>query len=178
MILPAVVCPPAPRKPAGRRPVPCKRRLRRVALFKILAREEIECFFRVAEDDGSDSKRRCMRHAFGFFKVNADASFHELFGLTEDSMIVRNDDGVFVLRRTIKRQGLMLVDEGEAWGLLEALNWISDLGRLEKVEMETNSKRLCDAIDRASCDYDSPYVWVEPPDFVDELLDSICYCNE
>ncbi|KAL8533232.1 hypothetical protein ACS0TY_009465 [Phlomoides rotata] len=60
MIPPAVVCPPAPRKPAGRRPVPCKRRLRRVALFKILARQEIESFFRVAEDGGGDSKRRCM----------------------------------------------------------------------------------------------------------------------
>ncbi|KAL8514635.1 hypothetical protein ACS0TY_013643 [Phlomoides rotata] len=117
------------------------------------------------------------------------------------------------------RQGLLSVDEGEAWALLQALTWLSDLG-FDKVEVEVDSSNLSnalrkEAIDlsifgdynttcksllsqhsfftvswvnqnanqvahylaRASCHYDSPYIWVEPPKFVDGLLESICSCN-
>ncbi|KAL8510346.1 hypothetical protein ACS0TY_017235 [Phlomoides rotata] len=31
---------------------------------------------------------------------------------------------------------------------------------------------------RASVSYDSPCLWVEPPNFVDGLLDNTCFCNE
>ncbi|KAL8531537.1 hypothetical protein ACS0TY_008219 [Phlomoides rotata] len=154
----------------------------------------------------------------GFIKANIDASFFEHMGLTGAVIFVRDEEGEFVLGRTLTRQGLLSVDEGEAWALLQTLTWLSDLG-FEKVELEVDSSNLNNALKkmdidfsvfgdyvtackgvlsqhphfsvrwvyrnanllahslaRASWNYDSPYIWVEPPDFVDGLLESICSC--
>ncbi|KAL8465652.1 hypothetical protein ACS0TY_034940 [Phlomoides rotata] len=41
-----------------------------------------------------------------------------------------------------------------------------------------NSNDVAHSHARASVSYDSPSLWVKPPDFVDGLLDNFCSCNE
>ncbi|KAL8537721.1 hypothetical protein ACS0TY_012751 [Phlomoides rotata] len=81
----------------------------------------------------------------GGLHLNVDASFFEHLSLTGAGVIVRDDEGEFVLCKTITRHCIMSVDEGEAWALLQALSWVSNLG-IDKIEFETDSKRLCDAL--------------------------------
>ncbi|KAL7252832.1 hypothetical protein ACSBR1_007397 [Camellia fascicularis] len=58
--IPAIlICPPAPKKP--KRSVSCKRKLCELEFFEIVAREEVESFFRSSFDEFVDVnlKRRC-----------------------------------------------------------------------------------------------------------------------
>ncbi|KAL8496459.1 hypothetical protein ACS0TY_020248 [Phlomoides rotata] len=69
-------------------------------------------------------------------------------------MVVRDDDGSFVVYRTFLVDGLFDVDEGETMTLYEALQWLHNLG-FEKVIMEVDSKTVADAFNNSSCDISS-----------------------
>ncbi|KAL8543145.1 hypothetical protein ACS0TY_003876 [Phlomoides rotata] len=84
-----------------------------------------------------------------YVKVNVDASFFEHLGLTWAGIFIRDEEGEFVLGKTMTRRGLLSVDEGEAWALLQALIWISDLG-FDKVEVE--SLNLSNALRKMAID--------------------------
>lgn len=131
-------------------------------------------------------------------------------------IIVRDDQGIFVVTRVVRLPGKLHVDEGEAMGLHEALSWIKNLG-FQRVVVEMDSKLVVDGIAsrdvvwtelgsilsscrrildnnhlitvrfirrdanevahrlaRAAKDFPSPHCWVEPPDFVDGLLNISC----
>ncbi|KAL8492939.1 hypothetical protein ACS0TY_024225 [Phlomoides rotata] len=60
-------------------------------------------------------------------------------------MVARDDEGGFLMGRTLVAQGLMEVDEGEAWGVVEAMCWAKDL-EFDRVIIETDSKRVYDSI--------------------------------
>ncbi|KAL8500700.1 hypothetical protein ACS0TY_020329 [Phlomoides rotata] len=47
-------------------------------------------------------------------KINVDAGV---------GMVVRDEEGGFLMGRSLVSQGLMEVDEGEAWGVLEVMSW-------------------------------------------------------
>ncbi|KAH6803018.1 hypothetical protein C2S51_034464 [Perilla frutescens var. frutescens] len=60
MIPPVLCCPPAPRKPLRRRS--CKRKLmsEQLDFFEVVAKDEVESFFRRAEENIGAAKRRCL----------------------------------------------------------------------------------------------------------------------
>ncbi|KAL8543505.1 hypothetical protein ACS0TY_004159 [Phlomoides rotata] len=60
-------------------------------------------------------------------------------------MVIRDDTGFFVVGCTILRPGMINIDEGEAWGLIEALEWAARLG-FDKMEVEVDAKQVVDAI--------------------------------
>ncbi|KAL8500444.1 hypothetical protein ACS0TY_020153 [Phlomoides rotata] len=60
-------------------------------------------------------------------------------------MVIRDDEERFLLGRCLVSQELMDVDEGEAWGVLEALCWVKELG-FNRVIVEMDSKRVYNAI--------------------------------
>lgn len=57
-------------------------------------------------------------------------------------MVIRDCQGECIAFRTLHRDPLMLVDEGEAWGVLEAINWAVALG-FQRVIIETDAKLTC-----------------------------------
>ncbi|KAG8390550.1 hypothetical protein BUALT_Bualt01G0095100 [Buddleja alternifolia] len=63
MIPTILICPPAPRKPR-RRATAAKRKLCELQFFEIVARDEVESFFRVVEENniinGANNKRKCL----------------------------------------------------------------------------------------------------------------------
>lgn len=89
--------------------------------------------------EGSCKKWHAPR--WDFLEINMGASF--LFNSMEIGigMIVHDNEGRFLLCRTMVRSGLMQIDDGEAWGVEEALHWAYSLG-FERVHVETDSKRV------------------------------------
>lgn len=65
----------------------------------------------------------------GTLKRNIDASFQELTSMGI-GMCIRDERGAFVKARTITFSPKLQVHEGEALGLLEALQWVKDLGSI------------------------------------------------
>ncbi|KAL8521260.1 hypothetical protein ACS0TY_011702 [Phlomoides rotata] len=43
-------------------------------------------------------------------------------------MTIRDEAGDFIASRTLVSTGMMTVDEGEAWGVVEVLIWVKNLG--------------------------------------------------
>jgi ribonuclease HI len=87
----------------------------------------------------------------GRMKCNVDASFsasRNRFGI---GMCIRDDEGQFVLAKTMWFTLMCSVDEGEALGLYHAMRWISDL-QLSNVDFEVDSKRVADYFNRGNGD--------------------------
>lgn len=59
-------------------------------------------------------------------------------------MCLRDENGCFCLAKTCWISPILNVDEGEAYGLLTAINWILEL-QLENVIFELDSKRVVDS---------------------------------
>lgn len=78
-------------------------------------------------------------------KINVDASFFSSCSQTGLGMVARDSDRECLALRTLVRHGLMSVDEGEAWGVSEALRWAVNLG-LTDVIIETDSQRARNAV--------------------------------
>jgi hypothetical protein len=72
-------------------------------------------------------------------KCNVDASFsasQNRFGI---GMCIRDEEGQFVLAKTMWFAPMCSVDEGEALGLYHAMRWINDL-QLPNVDFEVDPK--------------------------------------
>lgn len=78
-----------------------------------------------------------------YVQINVGASFLADTMETGIRMIMHDEEGQFMSCRTMVRTDLLQVDDGEAWGV-EALRWAYNLD-LNKVQVETNSKRVADA---------------------------------
>lgn len=63
----------------------------------------------------------------GSVKCTIDAAFFDDIQSAGVSMVVRHDEGRFLMARTTLIKGVCCVKEGEAIGLLEALSWIRNL---------------------------------------------------
>lgn len=75
----------------------------------------------------------------GFVKVNVDAGFLANSLEMGAGMLIRDDKGVFISCRTIVHQGLMRVDDMEAWAVAVALRWVVSVG-YSHVVVETDSR--------------------------------------
>ena len=63
----------------------------------------------------------------GCMKCNVDAVFSSQRNKTGVGICIRDEDGFFVLARTVTFIGVYPVDIGEALGLYHALQWASDM---------------------------------------------------
>lgn len=80
----------------------------------------------------------------GRLKCNIDAGFSTSMNRTGIGICVRDDDGAFVLAKTLSFEVVHSVNVGEALGLYYAFEWLSDM-QLDHVNFETDSKITHDA---------------------------------
>ncbi|KAL8524677.1 hypothetical protein ACS0TY_014324 [Phlomoides rotata] len=71
--------------------------------------------------------------------------------MTGAGIFIRDEESEFVLGKTLTRRGILTVDEGEAWDLLQTLTWLSDLG-MNKVDIEVDSMNLRNALQNVNVD--------------------------
>ncbi|XP_073014635.1 uncharacterized protein [Primulina eburnea] len=62
-----------------------------------------------------------------FVKCNVDVAFFKDQRVIGFGMVIRDDKGQFVAARTAFKEGLPSIQEGEAMGLLEAINWVTQM---------------------------------------------------
>ena len=99
----------------------------------------------------SSSNVRWQRPQRGRLKCNVDASFSETMNRTGIGICIRDDEGTFVLARTVCMPSLMPIPVGEALGLYHALEWVSDM-QFDNVDFALDSKITTDAFSRSSRD--------------------------
>jgi len=83
--------------------------------------------------------------ASGRLKCNIDATFSAHRNRTGIGIRLRDEEGVFVLAKTVSYDGVYPVDIGEALGLNIALQWVSDM-QLDNIDFEVDSKTTKEAI--------------------------------
>lgn len=81
----------------------------------------------------------------GKLKCNIDVVFFKAENVTSCGMCVRNEHGCLQLARTEWFTPLLLVHEGEAYCLLQAIRWIMDLG-LVNITFELDCKIVVGAV--------------------------------
>ncbi|PNX70857.1 cytochrome p450, partial [Trifolium pratense] len=81
--------------------------------------------------------------ARGRYKCNIDASFSSQLSRVGIDMCIRDDEGRFVLAKTIWKSPICNVDLGEALGLLHAIRWVQEL-QLGNVDFAMDSKTAVD----------------------------------
>lgn len=60
-------------------------------------------------------------------------------------MVIHDETGEYICCRILVQPGMMKVDEGEAWGVVEAAKWALNLG-FTRVLVESDSKRVLEAL--------------------------------
>lgn len=90
----------------------------------------------------------------GFVKIQVDAGLFKDELVTGIGMVLSDGEGHFVAARTVTRDRLMRVADGEAWGVVEALTW-GVLMNLQFLIVETDAKRVSDAINSTDIDHSS-----------------------
>jgi hypothetical protein len=80
----------------------------------------------------------------GRLKCNVDAAFSSNFNRTGIGVCIRDEEGAFVLAKMINFPCAHQVAVGEAMGLFEALQWLSDMS-FDNIDFELDSKITCDA---------------------------------
>ena len=83
--------------------------------------------------------------ASGRLKCNIDAAFSAHRNRTGIGICLRDEEGVFVLAKTVSDDGVYPVDIGEALGLNIAVQWVSDM-QLDNIDFEVDSKTTKEAI--------------------------------
>jgi ribonuclease HI len=87
------------------------------------------------------SAARWMKPSQGRYKCNVDASFSSRLNRVGIGMCIRDDQGRFVIAKTVWKSPIMNVDLGEAIGLLSAIKWVHEL-QLHNVGFELDSKNV------------------------------------
>lgn len=93
-----------------------------------------------------------QRPPHGFVKVNVDAGFNSLDPKVGFGWCVRGSTGVFLLARVSSVAGTFTVAEGEALGLLHAIQWVTTL-HLDQVIFESDCKVVVDRINQPRSDH-------------------------
>jgi len=84
-----------------------------------------------------------QKPSLGHYKCNIDAAFLSNFNRTGIDICIRDEEGTFVLAKMVSFPCLHQVVVGEAMGLFEALQWLSDMS-FDNVDYELDSKVTCD----------------------------------
>lgn len=90
--------------------------------------------------------------ATGKLKVNVDASVVSGASSFAIGMVLRDHLGGFCNARNLRREGEISVFEAEAYGVLEAIRWVHDLG-ISNVEIESDSLLTVQAILQGTTNY-------------------------
>ncbi|CAJ2657411.1 unnamed protein product [Trifolium pratense] len=77
----------------------------------------------------------------GRYKCNIDASFRKQRNHIDFGICIRDDEGRFVLAKTMWSSPTCEVDLEEALGLLHTINWVHEL-QLEGVDFVLESKKV------------------------------------
>ncbi|KAK6157968.1 hypothetical protein DH2020_005282 [Rehmannia glutinosa] len=86
-----------------------------------------------------------QKPTFPFLKCNVDASLCMNSKSTGVGMVLRNDEGDFLVARTMVFHGQFQIREAEAIGVREALSWIIGMGFGQAI-VETDAKVVVDAL--------------------------------
>lgn len=81
----------------------------------------------------------------GYVKINADAGFPPSMNVTTLGMCLRDASGNMLLARTCWTPSKLEVREGEAMGLLHAIQWANDL-ELDNVIFEVDAQSIVNSI--------------------------------
>jgi len=92
-----------------------------------------------------------MRPHQGRVECIVDASFSNAFNRTGIGLCIHDDEGVFILAKSIPLPFRYSVNVGEALGLYHALEWLSDM-RFDNVDFALDSKITMDAFNHPSPD--------------------------
>lgn len=85
--------------------------------------------------------QRWLKPAPWRYKCSIDASFSSSLDRMRIGMCIRDENGCFVLTKTLWYSLLCSVEEGEAFGLYNALVWVADL-LMNNVDFHLDSKKL------------------------------------
>jgi hypothetical protein len=85
-----------------------------------------------------------QKPAPGRLKCNVDAAFSTNFHRMGIGVCIRDVEGAFVLAKMISFPCIYQVSVGEAMGLFEALQWLSDMS-FDNIDFELDSRIICDA---------------------------------
>ncbi|CAJ2674072.1 unnamed protein product [Trifolium pratense] len=94
---------------------------------------------------------RWRKPATGRYKCNIDASFSSHSNQVGIGICIRDDEGRYVLAKSMWLSPICNVDIGEALGLLHAIKWVSEL-QLDAVDFALDSKLLVDYFNKGGCD--------------------------
>jgi len=85
-----------------------------------------------------------QKPAPGRLKCNVDAAFSTNLHRTGIGVCIRDEEGAYVLAKMLSFPCVHQVAVGEAMGLFEALQWLSDMS-FDNINFELDSKITCDA---------------------------------
>ncbi|PNX87003.1 cytochrome p450 [Trifolium pratense] len=80
-----------------------------------------------AASNSNRADRVLKKPAIGRYKCNIDASFSAQQNRVGLGMCIRDDEGRFVLAKTMWISPICSVDLGEALRLIHAINWVREL---------------------------------------------------
>lgn len=83
----------------------------------------------------------------GELKCNVGAALFIELGCFGIGMCIRDETDMFIKSKTIVLPGVPLAQEAEAWGLLEAIKWLGEIG-VHKVTIELDCKPVVDGVIR------------------------------
>jgi ribonuclease HI len=95
-------------------------------------------------DSAADAFTVWQKPTSGRYKCNVDVAFSSTNNRTGIGICIRDEEGAFVLAKMTSFPCLHQVTVGEAMGLFEALQWLSDM-LLNNIDFELDSKITCDA---------------------------------
>jgi hypothetical protein len=95
-------------------------------------------------NSSGDSLVLWQKPTSGRHKCNVDAAFSSNFNRTGIDICIRDEEGAFVSAKMMSFPCLHQVTVGEAMGIFEALQWLSDMS-LDNIDFELDSKITCDA---------------------------------
>jgi len=77
--------------------------------------------------------------ASGRLKCNVDTAFSIPYNRTGVGICLRDDEGTFVLAKTVNFEGVYSLEVREALGLFHAIQWLSDM-QMDNIDFEVDSK--------------------------------------
>lgn len=96
----------------------------------------------------SESRHQCHKWhapAVDYVKIDVDNAVFADTLQTGIGLVIRDEVRSFVACRIMVRPGVLQAEEGEAWGILEALQWVQQLV-LTQVIVELDAKLVNDAL--------------------------------
>lgn len=93
----------------------------------------------------------------GRVKCNIAVAFSDQFNKTGSGICIRDEEGTFILAKSIPIYPKCSVDTGEAWALHHAMEWLSDMS-FDSLDFCSDSKSIVNAFNQNQVDRNGSYV--------------------